>query len=72
MISWQTKLKPGQMQNVASYILTLVGTEPLKPKDPQGELYVPETEEGEMEEAPADEADSVEVEEPTETVTASL
>ncbi len=39
MISWQTKLKPGEMQSVASYIKTLVGTTPANPKDPQGELY---------------------------------
>ncbi len=39
MISWQTKLKAGDMQNVASYILTLVGTSPANPKEPQGELY---------------------------------
>lgn len=39
MISWQTKLNPGEMQSVASYIKTLVGTTPANPKDPQGDLY---------------------------------
>lgn len=39
MISWQSKLNPGDMQSVASYILTLVGTSPADPKEPQGELF---------------------------------
>lgn len=42
MIPWQDQLTPVQMQNVASYITTLVGTTPAVPKDPQGDLYVPE------------------------------
>ncbi|HEY8366169.1 MAG TPA: cytochrome C oxidase subunit III, partial [Bacteroidia bacterium] len=54
MISWQDQLKPSEMQAVASYILTLQGTNPANPKEPQGELYKPET-------APA-EVDSVIVE----------
>ena len=29
------------MQNVSSYILTLVGTEAANPKEPQGDLYEP-------------------------------
>lgn len=41
MISWKTQLSPSQMQSVASYILTLVGTNPPNPKDPQGDLYEP-------------------------------
>ncbi|MDW7695240.1 cbb3-type cytochrome c oxidase N-terminal domain-containing protein [Flammeovirgaceae bacterium SG7u.111] len=41
MISWQAQLSPGQMQEVGSYILTLVGTNPPNGKDPQGELYEP-------------------------------
>ena len=41
MISWQSQLTPVQMQNVASYILTMQGTTPANPKEPQGELYVP-------------------------------
>jgi cytochrome c oxidase cbb3-type subunit 3 len=46
MISWESQLTPGQMQNVASYILTMQGTTPANPKEPQGELYVPEAEDG--------------------------
>jgi cytochrome c oxidase cbb3-type subunit 3 len=45
MISWQSQLTPSQMQNVGSYILTLQGTTPANPKEPQGELYVPAAEE---------------------------
>lgn len=50
MISWKDQLNPAQMQNVASYILSLVGTTPADPKDPQGELYQAPVEE----QAPAD------------------
>jgi cytochrome c oxidase cbb3-type subunit 3 len=42
MIPWKDQLKPDQIQEVASYILTAFpGTTPEKPKDPQGDLYVP-------------------------------
>ncbi len=41
MKSWQAELKPGQMQEVASYIVSLRGTKPAQPKAPEGELYVP-------------------------------
>ena len=39
MISWQAQLDPTQMQEVASYILTLRGTNPANQKAPEGELY---------------------------------
>jgi len=42
MIAWESQFSPKQMQEVSSYILTLVGTNPPNAKDPQGELYVPE------------------------------
>lgn len=42
MISWQDQLKPSEMQAVASYILTMQGTNPPNAKEPQGELYKPE------------------------------
>ena len=41
MKSWKDELNPIQMQNVVSYILTLQGTNPVDPKEPQGELYIP-------------------------------
>jgi cytochrome c oxidase cbb3-type subunit 3 len=40
MISWQTQLKPSEMQQVSSYILTLQGTNPANGKEPQGTEYV--------------------------------
>ena len=39
MISWQSQLKPSDMQKVGSYILTLAGTNPPNPKDPQGTIW---------------------------------
>ncbi|GLR17185.1 cbb3-type cytochrome c oxidase N-terminal domain-containing protein [Portibacter lacus] len=42
MIAWASQLKPTTMQNVASYIQSLKGTNPPNPKDKEGELYVPE------------------------------
>lgn len=39
MISWQAQLDPTQMQEVASYILTLRGTNPPNQKAPEGNLY---------------------------------
>jgi cytochrome c oxidase cbb3-type subunit III len=42
MISWESSLTPEKIQNVSSYIMTLSGTTPAAPKEPQGELYVPE------------------------------
>ncbi|MEN9939367.1 MAG: hypothetical protein RIR61_174 [Bacteroidota bacterium] len=39
MISWQELLNPVQMQQVASYVLSLKGTSPAAPKEPQGTLW---------------------------------
>ncbi len=39
MISWVSQLKPGDMQKVGSYILTLQGTNPPNPKAPQGIIW---------------------------------
>jgi cytochrome c oxidase cbb3-type subunit III len=41
MISWQAQLRPAAMQKVASYILSLQGTNPPNAKAPQGDLYDP-------------------------------
>ncbi len=43
MISWQAQLKPADMQKVASYILTLKGTNPPNQKAPQGVIWVDST-----------------------------
>jgi len=42
MIAWQTQLNPNQMQEVASYILSLHGTTPAAPKQPEGQIWVEE------------------------------
>lgn len=39
MIAWQNLLNPKQMQEVSSYVLTLQGTTPAKPKAPEGEVW---------------------------------
>jgi cytochrome c oxidase cbb3-type subunit III len=38
MISWQTQLTPEQIQRVASYIVSLQGSNPPNPKAPQGDV----------------------------------
>lgn len=45
MISWKSQLRPTEMHQVASYILTLRGTNPENPKEAQGELMVYQDEE---------------------------
>ena len=40
MISWKATLKPKEMQKVASYVLSLRGTNPLDQKAPEGEIWV--------------------------------
>lgn len=42
MISWKNQLSPEQIQQVASFILSLQGTNPPNAKAPEGELYNPE------------------------------
>jgi len=37
MIAWQQKLKPAEIQDLSSYILSLQGTRPAGGKEPQGE-----------------------------------
>ncbi|QQS36843.1 MAG: c-type cytochrome [Ignavibacteriales bacterium] len=39
MISWQAQLNARQIQEVASFILTLKGTNPVNPKQPEGAIY---------------------------------
>jgi cytochrome c oxidase cbb3-type subunit 3 len=39
MIPWKDQLRASEMQEVASYILSLVGTTPPNAKEPQGDLY---------------------------------
>ncbi len=56
MISWESQLSPSQMQNMASYILSLQGTNPENAKEPQGDLYAPEASEEQPEQPSNDSA----------------
>jgi cytochrome c oxidase cbb3-type subunit III len=40
MISWKGTLKPKEMQAVASYVISLRGSNPKDPKAPEGDIYV--------------------------------
>lgn len=40
MIAWKQSLKPAEIAQVASYVLTLGGTTPANPKEPQGDIWV--------------------------------
>lgn len=40
MISWESQLSPRQIQEVASYIISLEGSNPENAKEPQGEIWV--------------------------------
>jgi cytochrome c oxidase cbb3-type subunit III len=53
MVPWQDQLSPEEIQQVASFVLSLKGTSPANPKDPQGEL-VGSTPAEVMESSPAD------------------
>lgn len=39
MISWQSQLDPSKIRAVASYVITLHGTKPASPKEPQGTFW---------------------------------
>lgn len=40
MISWEAQLRPVEIAQVSSYILSMGGTTPLEAKEPQGDLWV--------------------------------
>ena len=40
MISWQTQLNPNQIQSIASYVVSLHGTNPVNGKPPQGNKWI--------------------------------
>jgi cytochrome c oxidase cbb3-type subunit 3 len=40
MIAWKQTLKPVEMAQVASYVMTLGGTTPANPKEAEGEIWV--------------------------------
>ena len=39
MVAWKNDLKPAEMAQVASYILTFQGTSPAEPKEAEGEIW---------------------------------
>lgn len=39
MVAWQSQLNPNQMQDVASYVVSMQGTTPASPKQPEGEIW---------------------------------
>ncbi|HEX7358221.1 MAG TPA: cbb3-type cytochrome c oxidase N-terminal domain-containing protein [Ignavibacteriaceae bacterium] len=39
MISWQSQLNPKQIQDVASFIVSIHGTKPANPKQPEGTIW---------------------------------
>jgi len=40
MIAWKQQLKPLEMAQVSSYVLTFEGTTPANPKEPEGDVWV--------------------------------
>lgn len=40
MVAWKNDLKPAEIAQVASYVLTFQGTTPAEPKEPEGELWI--------------------------------
>jgi cytochrome c oxidase cbb3-type subunit 3 len=42
MVAWKTDLKPVEIAQVASYILSKHGTTPAEPKDPEGDYFPPD------------------------------
>jgi len=40
MIAWKLNLKPAEIAQVASYVLSFQGTIPANPKDPEGDIWV--------------------------------
>jgi cytochrome c oxidase cbb3-type subunit 3 len=40
MVSWKNTIKPSDLQKVASYVLTLQGTNPADAKAPEGEVWM--------------------------------
>lgn len=42
MIAWKQSYKPSEIQQIASYVLSLQGTTPAEPKAPEGDIWVDE------------------------------
>ena len=64
MVSWQAQLNPTKIQQVASFIKSIKGTNPENAKEPQGDLYEDETaDQPATEEASETDSTAVEAEE---------
>jgi len=62
MVAWKSTLKPLEMAQVSSYILTFQGTTPANPKAPEGDIWVDENAPQQEEETPTEQVtDSVTV-----------
>lgn len=73
MISWESQLRPEEIAQVASYIKKFQGTTPLDPKEPQGEIWEPQSDEEAPADTSGDEGSEPEAEkEPNEKATAAL
>ena len=40
MVAWKSTLKPTEIQQVASYVLSLQGSSPASPKEAEGDVWV--------------------------------
>lgn len=70
MIAWKTDLKPSEMAQVASYVLSLHGTTPAEPKEAEGDIWVDEN--APVDNAPVKQIDSTQIEANDNSVTDSL
>ena len=60
MIPWGDQLKPQEIKQVASFVMSLQGSNPPNAKEPEGDLYIPEGAEAEVNAEPADTGSVVE------------
>lgn len=60
MISWKSDLKPSEMAQVASYVISLHGTNPPDAKEPEGDIWLGEN--ASADNAQAKQSDSTQVE----------
>ncbi|MGB5418314.1 cbb3-type cytochrome c oxidase N-terminal domain-containing protein [Algibacter sp.] len=61
MIAWKALLKPAEMAQVASYLLTLQGTTPANPKAAEGDIWVDENAPAEVTPSEVTPAEAMEV-----------
>lgn len=64
MLSWERQLRPAELMAVASYVGTLLGSNPPNPKPPQGEHFVRQAPTAEEDAASAAAAEEVAEKEP--------